>query len=80
MIDITLACEDVNSKLDEGHVGNTLLQIWKLRFGHKVEILKLMLKRDSEIVQEICSRFVNCELWSCDMNSTLGSVVPLAIF
>ena len=37
-----------------------------------------MLNRDSEIV--IRSRFVNCELWSCDMNSTLGSVVPLAMF
>ena len=37
-----------------------------------------MLNRDSEFV--ICSRFVNCELWSCDMNSTLGSVVPLAMF
>ena len=36
-----------------------------------------MLNRDSEIV---CSRFLNCELWSCDMNSTLGSVVPLAMF
>jgi len=42
------------------------------------KILKLMLNRDSKIV--ICSRFVNCELWSCDMNSTLGSVVPLAMF
>ena len=37
-----------------------------------------MLNRDSEIV--ICSRLVNCELWFCDMNSTLGSVVPLAMF
>ena len=37
-----------------------------------------MLNRDSEIVT--CSRFVNCELLSCDMNSTLGSVVPLAMF
>ena len=37
-----------------------------------------MLNRYSEI--EICSRFVNCELWSCDMNSALGSVVPLAMF
>ena len=37
-----------------------------------------MLNRDSEIV--ICSRFLSCELWSCDMNSTLGSVVPLAMF
>ena len=37
-----------------------------------------MLNRNYEIV--ICSRFVNCELWSCDMNSTLGSAVPLAMF
>ena len=37
-----------------------------------------MLSRDSEIV--ICSRFVNGELWSCDMNSTLWSVVRLAMF
>ena len=43
-----------------------------------VEILKLMLNRDSEIV--ICSRVVNCELWSCAVNSTLGSVVPSAMF
>ena len=45
MIDVTLACEDANSKLvevvsvadvsDEDRVGNSLLQIWKLRFGHK---------------------------------------------
>ena len=42
---MTLACEDANSKLvevvtvadvdAEDHVGNSLLQIWKLRFGHK---------------------------------------------
>ena len=42
---MTLACEDVYSKLvevvtvddvsDEDRVGNSLLQIWKLRFGHK---------------------------------------------
>ena len=45
LIDETLACEDANSKLvevvtvadvdDENCVGNSLLQIWKLRFGHK---------------------------------------------
>ena len=43
---MTLACEDANSKLAEvvavadvdaeDRVGNSLLQIWKLRFGHKV--------------------------------------------
>ena len=42
---MTLACEDIISKLvdvvtvadidDEDHVGNSLLQLWKLRFGHK---------------------------------------------
>ena len=39
---MTLACEDGNSKLvvtvvgvdDEDGVGNSLLQIWKLRNGH----------------------------------------------
>ena len=44
LIDVTLACEDANSKLveivtvavdAEDHVGNGLLQILKLRFGHK---------------------------------------------
>ena len=54
LIDVTLVCEDANSKLvgvvtvanvdDEDRVGNSLLQIWKLRFG-----------RDSE--DEILSRF-----------------------
>ena len=43
-MDVTLACEDANSKLvdvvtvadvdDEDRVGKSLLQIWKLRFGH----------------------------------------------
>ena len=42
---MALACEDGNSNLvevvtvadvdDEDHVGNSLLQIWKLKFGHK---------------------------------------------
>ena len=42
---MTLACEDAHSKLvevltvadvsDEDSVGNSLLQIWKLRFGDK---------------------------------------------
>ena len=45
LIDVTLACEDANSKLvevvtvadvdAEDRVGNSLLQIWKLRFAHK---------------------------------------------
>ena len=46
---MTLVCEDANSKLievvavadvdDEDHVGNSLLQIWKLRFGQKAKLL-----------------------------------------
>ena len=49
LIDVTLACEDANSKLvevvtvsnvdDEDHVGNCLLQIWKPRFGQKAKLL-----------------------------------------
>ena len=40
-IDVTLACNDANSKhvdvvvSDDDRVGNSLLHIWKLRFGHK---------------------------------------------
>ena len=46
---MTLACKDANSKLvevvtvadvdDEDRVYNILLQIWKLRFGHKAKLL-----------------------------------------
>ena len=49
LIDVTLACEYAKSKLvdvvtvadvdDEDRVGNSLLQIWKLRFGHKAKLL-----------------------------------------
>ena len=46
---MALACEDANSKLvevvrvadvdDEKRVGNSLVQIQKVRFGHKVKFL-----------------------------------------
>ena len=49
LIDVTPACEDAYSKLvevvtvvdvsDDDGVGNSLLQIWKLRFGHKALLL-----------------------------------------
>ena len=49
LIDVTLTCEDAYSKLveavtvpdvdDENRVGNSFLQIWKLRFGHKAKLL-----------------------------------------
>ena len=44
---MTLVCEDGNSRLievvtvvevdDEKHVDNSLVQIWKIDFGHKVK-------------------------------------------
>ena len=64
---MTLACADGNSKLvevvtvvdvdDEDRVGNSLLQIWMQRFGHKtfvqtlstlVKILRLKFRQDFE--------------------------------
>ena len=46
---MSLTCEDGNSKLveditlanidDEDRVGNSLLQIWELRFDHKAKLL-----------------------------------------
>ena len=46
---MTLACEDAKSKLvevvtvvevdDEKRVDNSLVQIWKVSFGHKVKFL-----------------------------------------
>ena len=49
LIDVILACEDANSKLvevvtvadvdAEDRVGNSLLQIWELSFGHKAKLL-----------------------------------------
>ena len=63
---MTLACEDAYSKLevvtvadvsDEDRVGNSLLQIWKLRFGHKsfVQALSKMFGQDFEV--EIQAKF-----------------------
>ena len=49
-IDVTLACEDGYTKLvdldtvvdvdDEDRVGNSLLQIWELRLGHRAKIFR----------------------------------------
>ena len=49
LIDVTLACEDANSKLvkvvtiagvdAKHHVGNSLLLIWELTFGPKAKLL-----------------------------------------
>ena len=48
LIDVTLAFEDVYSKLVEvvtvAHVDddNSLVQIWKVKFGHKVKFLLIL--------------------------------------
>ena len=57
---MTLAFEDANSKLvevfivadvdDEDRVGNSLLQIWKLRFGQKLNFC-------SDFEHKVWSRF-----------------------
>ena len=62
LIDVTLACEDANSKLvevvtvadvsDEDRVGNILLQIWKLRFGQKAKLF-------SDFEHKVWSRFLS---------------------
>ena len=53
---MTLACEDANLKLVEvvtvadvdvvDRVGNSLLQIWKLRFGYKAKLLFRLCAQD----------------------------------
>ena len=49
LIDVTLACEDGNSKLievvtvanidDEDRVGNSLMHTWELKLGNKAKLL-----------------------------------------
>ena len=63
---MTLACEDGYSKLvevvtvadvsDEDRFGNSLLQFWKLRFGHKA---KLFLDLSTRSCIERCKGLVN---------------------
>jgi len=63
LIDVTLACEDGNSKLvgvvpvvevdDEKRVDNSLVQIWNVNFGHKVKFLFWLWGQGFKV----CSRF-----------------------
>ena len=60
---MSLACEDGNSKLvevvtvvevdDEKRVDNSLVQIWKVNFGHKVKFLFVLSGQGFKV----CSRF-----------------------
>ena len=71
LIDTTLACEDGNSKLvevvfvadvdDEDRVGNSTLQIWKLRFDHKA---KLLFRFGQYFKVEVKARFLSWSLVS----------------
>ena len=68
---MTLVCEDAYSKLvevvtladvdNEDRVGNSLLQIWKLRFGHKAELFQTFSTRIGQgfevEVQAFCQYF-----------------------
>ena len=66
---MTLACEDGNSKLvevvnvvdvdDEDCLGNSLLQIWELRFGHTaIFVLQILSTRfDQDFEFEVQARF-----------------------
>ena len=68
LIDVTLACEDGNSKLvevvtvvevdDEKHVDNSLVQIWKINFGHKANFFQILITRfDQDCEYEVQARF-----------------------
>ena len=65
MIDVTLACEDANSKLvnvvtvadNEDRVGNNLLQILMLRFGQKTFVQTLSTRFGQDFEVEVQARF-----------------------
>ena len=70
---MTLACEDANLKPvdvftvadDENRVGNSLLQIWKLRFGHKAKLLFRLWAQDlAKILKLKFRQDFEAEVWS----------------
>ena len=72
---MTLACKDANLKVievvtvadvdDENRVGNSLLQIWKLRFGHKAKLLfRLSAQRLVRSLKLKLRRDFEAEVWS----------------
>ena len=72
---MTLACEDDNSKLvevvtvagvgNEDCVGNSLLQIYDLRFGHKAKLLfRLSAQRLVKILKLKFRQDFEAEVWS----------------
>ena len=69
---MTLACGDTNSKFVEvvtvanvdDRVGNSLLQIWKLRFGHKAKLFRLWAQGSVKILKLKFRRDFEAEVWS----------------
>ena len=72
---MTLACEDAYSKFvevvsvadvdDENPVDNSLLQIWRLRFGHKAKLLfRLWAQGLVKILKLKFNRDFEAEVWS----------------
>ena len=73
LIDVTLACEDGNSKLvevvtvvdvdDKDRGGNSVLQIWKLRFGQKAKrLFRLLAQGLVKILMLKCTRDFEAEV------------------
>ena len=59
---MTLACEDGNSKLVEvvtveKRVDNSLVQIWKVKFGHIVKFLFTLITRFQGLVKILKLKF-----------------------
>ena len=72
---MTLACEDANSKLVEvvivadvdaqKHVGDSLVQIWKPKFGYKIKSLSRLLAQGLvKILKLKFRRDFEAEVWS----------------
>ena len=67
LINVSLVCEDGNSKLvevvtvvevdDEKRVDNSLVQIWKVKFGHKVKFRLWDLRFRQDFEAEVWSLF-----------------------
>ena len=67
LIGLTLACEDINSKLvevvnvahvdDEKRVDNSLVQIWKMKFGHIVKFLLTLITRFQGLLKILKLKF-----------------------
>ena len=101
MLDVTLACEDDNSKLvevvtvahvdDEKRVDNSLVQIWKVKFGLEVKFLFRLWAQGVGVWSRFwswCSgnilklKFVHCfatDAWLWLWSSTLVEILKLGL-